>query len=93
MSLIPLLTELQEVLFLDADIKVFTQEKYTKDPKIFLGISAENPPVKADLPFIVIFSVSRSRISQGDKTIFYDAEIGCAIENEAITIDTRKNKI
>ncbi|MCK5614115.1 hypothetical protein KAR91_70275 [Candidatus Pacearchaeota archaeon] len=85
-----LLTELRDIIDASAELKVFTQNLYSKDPKIFLGEDLENPAEQADFPVIVIYAVERGERGESDNKISYDAEIGCGIVNSTVTTSGQK---
>ena len=85
-----ILTQVFDTIASDADIEYYCQLKYTKSPKIFLGIDEDNPPSASDYPVIVIFSISRSARGESNKWVDYDVVIGVGVINQTKNEDGNK---
>lgn len=85
-----ILALIQETLAANTDIEYYSQQKYSKSCRVFVGIDEDNPPKQEDYPVIIIFSVNRAERGESSKFVVYEAVIGVGVVNESCVVDGKK---
>lgn len=74
----------RDVLKGSAEVKAWCQEKYGKDPKIFVGVNEKRPPKDTDCPFIVLMALPKTEGLE-NSPYTYSFLVGWSVLNKEIT--------
>jgi len=88
MQIIPfetILTKVRDALKNSAAIKTFCQTKYSKDPLIFIGFNAADPPTDGDCPAIIVFPGVKSE-GEEISEFSYNLTVSWSILNKSPTV-------
>lgn len=73
----------RDALQASASIQTYCTAKYSKKPKIFIGINGQNPPEEADCPMIILYPGAKSEGLELQEYT-YKLTVGWTVFQEAV---------